>query len=77
MFDVGFWELTFLMTLALVVLGPDKLPGLVTGVGRWLGRARAMARSLRVQIERELADKPVTPAASNKPAARAAEPTPT
>lgn len=61
MFDVGFWELTFLMTLALLVLGPDKLPGLVTGVGRWLGRARAMARSLRLQIEREMAADPVTP----------------
>jgi len=61
MFDVGFWELTFLMTLALLVLGPDKLPGLVTGVGRWLGRARAMARSLRLQIEREMAEDPTAP----------------
>ena len=61
MFDVGFWELTFLMTLALLVLGPDKLPGLVTGVGRWLGRARAMARSLRLQIEREMADTQIRP----------------
>lgn len=61
MFDVGFWELTFLMTLALLVLGPEKLPGLVTGVGRWLGRARAMARSLRLQIEREMAEPPAPP----------------
>lgn len=67
MFDVGFWELTFLMTLALLVLGPEKLPGLVTGVGRWLGRARAMARSLRLQIEREMAEPPAPPQAPAPP----------
>ena len=54
MFDVGFWELTFLATLALLVLGPDKLPGVVTSVGRMLGRARSLARGLKMQIEREM-----------------------
>lgn len=61
MFDVGFWELTFIMTLALLVLGPDKLPGLVRSLGRWMGRARSVARNLRVQIEREVAEIPGTP----------------
>ncbi len=55
MFDVGFWELLFIFTLALIVLGPDKLPALVSTLGRWTGRARALARGLRVQIEREMA----------------------
>lgn len=54
MFDVGFWELTFLATLALLVLGPDKLPGVVNTVGRMLGRARGLARSLKMQMEREM-----------------------
>lgn len=54
MFDVGFWELTFLATLALLVLGPDKLPGVVNSVGRMLGRARGLARSLKMQMEREM-----------------------
>ncbi len=58
MFDVGFWELTFIMTLALLVLGPDKLPGLVRSLGRWMGRARSVARNLRIQIEREVAEIP-------------------
>jgi sec-independent protein translocase protein TatB len=53
-FDVGFWELTFLATLALLVLGPDKLPGVVTSVGRMLGRARSLARGLKMQMEREM-----------------------
>lgn len=55
MFDVGFWELLFIMTLALLVLGPEKLPGLVSGLGRMMGRARAVARGLKLQIEREMA----------------------
>lgn len=56
MFDVGFWELLFIFTLALLILGPDKLPGVVSTVGRWTGRARALARGLRLQIEREMAE---------------------
>lgn len=67
MFDVGFWELTFIMTLALLVLGPDKLPGLVRSLGRWMGRARAVARNLRVQIEREVAEMPNPGSANPKP----------
>ena len=56
MFDVGFWELLFIFTLALLVLGPDKLPGVVSTVGRWTGRAKTLARGLRLQIEREMAE---------------------
>jgi sec-independent protein translocase protein TatB len=63
-FDVGFWELLFVLTLALLVLGPDKLPGAVSAAGRWMGRARVLARGLKMQIEREL-DKPVTTEASH------------
>ena len=53
-----------MLTLALLVLGPDKLPGAVSSVGRWLGRARVLARGLKMQIEREL-DKPVASASPN------------
>ncbi len=56
MFDVGFRELLIIFTLALLVLGPDKLPGVVSTIGRWTGRARALARGLRLQIEREMAE---------------------
>ena len=79
MFDVGFWELTFIMTLALLVLGPDKLPGLVRSLGRWMGRARSVARNLRVQIEREVAEIPGTPASRStrpKPSSAQADPAP-
>jgi Tat protein translocase TatB subunit len=54
MFEVGFSEIVLIMGLALLVLGPEKLPGLAEKVGRWTGRARAMARQLRTQLEQEV-----------------------
>ena len=55
MFDVGFWELLIIALLALLVLGPEKLPGIVKTAGNWAGRAKFMARSLRMQVEQEMA----------------------
>lgn len=56
MFEVGFSELLLIMGIALIVLGPEKLPGLVSRIGRWMGRARAMARQFREQLEVEAAE---------------------
>ncbi len=53
MFEVGFSELLLIMGLALLVLGPEKLPKVVGEIGRWMGRARAMARQFREQLEEE------------------------
>ena len=55
MFEVGFTEIIVIVGLALLVLGPEKLPGLVSTVGRWMGRARVMARQLQMQLEQEAA----------------------
>jgi sec-independent protein translocase protein TatB len=54
-FDIGFWELSLIMLLALLIVGPERLPGMVSTLGNWAGRAKFMARSLRMQVERELA----------------------
>jgi len=54
MFEVGFTEIILIVGLALLVLGPEKLPGLVNKVGLWTGRARSMARQLRTQLEHEV-----------------------
>ncbi len=53
MFEVGFSEMLLIMALALIVLGPEKLPKLAAQVGRWMGRARNMARQFREQLEEE------------------------
>lgn len=54
MFEVGFQELVLIALLALIVLGPEKLPKLAAQVGKWTGRARGMARNLRQQLEQEV-----------------------
>jgi sec-independent protein translocase protein TatB len=54
MFEVGFQEIVLIALLALIVLGPEKLPKLAAQLGRWTGRARSMARNLRQQLEQEV-----------------------
>ncbi len=54
MFDIGFSEILLIFVLALVVLGPEKLPKVASQVGRWVGRARGMARQFREQLEEEV-----------------------
>jgi len=54
MFEVGFTEIILILGIALLVLGPEKLPKLASKVGRWAGRARAMARQLRQQLDDEV-----------------------
>jgi sec-independent protein translocase protein TatB len=62
MFEVGFGELLLIAALALVVLGPERLPKVAQQVGRWVGRARAMARQFREQLEEEVNVEPPRPA---------------
>jgi len=54
MLDVGFSEILLTSAIALIVLGPEKLPKVARQVGNWMGRARAMARQLSEQLEREV-----------------------
>jgi len=52
-FDVGFSELMLIGLIALLVLGPERLPPLIRSTGRWLGRAQRMARELKTQLEND------------------------
>jgi sec-independent protein translocase protein TatB len=53
MFGIDFSEILVIFGIALVVLGPEKLPRLAATIGRWIGRARNMARQFRDQLEQE------------------------
>jgi sec-independent protein translocase protein TatB len=54
MFDVGFWELLMIGVVALVVVGPERLPRMARVAGLWLGRARRVLGSVKAEIDREL-----------------------
>ncbi|AFT68916.1 Twin arginine-targeting protein translocase TatB, putative [Alloalcanivorax dieselolei B5] len=53
MFDVGFSELLLIFVIALVVLGPERLPKAARTLGYWVGRARSTFNNLRNELERE------------------------
>ncbi len=55
MFDIGFSELFLIAIVALVVLGPERLPKAARFAGLWVRRARAQWYSVRSELERELA----------------------
>ena len=54
MFDVGFWEILLILVLALVVIGPERLPGAARQAGFWVGKARRYIEGVRTEVEQEL-----------------------
>ena len=55
MFDVGFSELLVIAVVALLVLGPERLPRAARMAGLWVRRARAQWHSVRAELEGEIA----------------------
>ena len=53
MFDFGFSEMIVCALLALIVLGPERLPKLARWIGRFTGQARAYMQGLTAELERE------------------------
>ncbi len=54
MFDVGFWEILLILVLALVVIGPERLPGAARKAGYFVGKARRYIEGVRSEVESEL-----------------------
>jgi sec-independent protein translocase protein TatB len=51
MFDVGFWEILLILVLALVVIGPERLPGAARRAGYLVGKARRFIEGARSEFE--------------------------
>lgn len=54
MFEAGLSEILLILIIALIVIGPERLPGVARKVGYWVGKARTYFNSVRSDIEREL-----------------------
>ncbi len=53
MFDIGFWEIFLIMVLALIVIGPERLPRAARTAGYWVGRARRFVEGVKSDVEQE------------------------
>lgn len=54
MFDIGFWELGVIGLVAIIVLGPERLPEFGAQAGRFVKRMKAYADAARDDLRREL-----------------------
>jgi len=54
MFDIGFMELVLIAVVALIVVGPEKLPGAIRTTTLWIGRAKRSFNQVKSEIEREI-----------------------
>ena len=54
MFDVGFPELLLISIVALLVIGPDRLPETVRNIALWVGRFKRSFANIRQEIEKEI-----------------------
>lgn len=54
MFDIGFPEFFIAALVALLVLGPERLPGALRTLGLWIGRLRRSYYNVKTEVEREI-----------------------
>jgi len=54
MFDIGFWELLLIGIMALIVLGPDRLPVAIRTVKQWISGARRLSDNVKNELTEEL-----------------------
>jgi len=56
MFDIGFWELSIIGIVGLLVIGPERMPAVARTVGKWVGRANRFIANVKDDINKELKD---------------------
>ncbi|WP_252271726.1 Sec-independent protein translocase protein TatB [Pseudomonas subflava] len=54
MFDIGFSELLLVGLVALIVFGPERLPGAARTAGLWIGRLKRSFGAIKAEVEREM-----------------------
>ncbi|MCA3149124.1 MAG: twin-arginine translocase subunit TatB, partial [Burkholderiales bacterium] len=54
MFDFSLGEMAVIGAVALVVLGPEKLPRVARAVGQWVGKAQRYVNDVKSDLNREM-----------------------
>ncbi len=54
MFDISFPELVVVCVIALLVMGPERMPGALRTLGLWVGRISRTFSAMKTEIEREI-----------------------
>lgn len=54
MFGISFSELLLVGLVALLVLGPERLPGAARTAGLWIGRLKRSFNAIKMEVEREI-----------------------
>jgi sec-independent protein translocase protein TatB len=73
MFGIGGQELFFILLLALILLGPSKLPEIMKTLGKAMGEFQRATNDLKKEIDIAAQEKPATPATEPAPAERTSE----
>lgn len=54
MFDIGFWELSIIAVMGLVVLGPERLPTAIRTIRAWVSNIKQFSNSVQTELKEEL-----------------------
>lgn len=54
MFDVGFTEIVLIGIVALIVIGPERLPAVAKTVGQWIGKLQRFVKGVKTDLASEL-----------------------
>ena len=65
MFDIGFWEIAIIGVVGLVVIGPERLPGVARTLGTWVGKTRRFINQVKTDVSSELKQEELRKAIEN------------
>ncbi len=54
MFDIGFWEFALIGVIALIVVGPERMPAIARKAGHYIGKAKKITNKIQEDISTEL-----------------------